>query len=134
MILRNLTLAAPLALAAFTAAADTTWQCTSVETCEGLSCAPDTSSFAIYERTADQVARVVLQNASFAVPFASDDDGLLDDAPYSERRYVEREGDARPSIVLTLRNPSDAGVGVSLYWPGADVASSRETIGRCVHL
>lgn len=120
----------PIASAAM--AQGTDWRCTSIEVCDGLSCVSDTASFAIFEQTDPPSARVVLHDASFAVPFAGADAGVLDDAPYAERRYVEREGEARPTIVLTLRNPSGNSLGVSLYWPGADVATSREIIGRCV--
>ncbi len=91
---RSLILAAPLALATFSAAADTALRYATIEVCEGL----------------------------------------LDDVPYSERRYVERLGDARPTLVLVLSNPSENGVGVSVYWPGEDVATGREIIGRCVEL
>ena len=133
MILRNLILDAPFGLATFAVAADTAWRGTSIEACEGLSCMPETSSFNVFERTAEHLTRAVLQDDSFAVPFA-DDDNLLSDAPFSELQYVERERGARPSLALTLRNPSDARVGVSLHWPSADVASSRETTGRYVPL
>ncbi len=132
---RSLMLAASIALTAHAAGADTSWRCTTIETCEGLSCTPDNASFLIVERPDQRVAQIVLQeDGSVTVPYTGPSEGLLDDAPYSERRYVEGAGNARPTLVLVLSNPSERGVGVSVYWPGEDVATSREIIGRCVEL